>query len=210
MNIANTAIGKRTDMAERRVTFPIIGDDEPLQKDTRVIYTNQQLIIKNPSLKDEGTFDDAPKKAEKKRSDQFTSYRPKVSYSTQHRPLNSEHNGVSSFDKMPKKTSIDESKERAIRAAATLPKPPKKYVSPLERDKEEVASRRSSSAILKKQHLTNDNPISDMKKQGLNLSDAMSKSGMKQAVPRNKNLAQTQPKTYFENKRKNIFDRGIV
>lgn len=199
-------------MAERRrVTFPIIGDDESLQKDTRVIFTNQQLIIRNPSLQDEGSFNNTPKKAERKRSEQFKPYTPKVSYSTQHRPLNGNHSDASSFDKMPKKTSIDESKERAIRAAATLPKPPKKYVSPLERDKENVSTRRSSSAILNKRPVTNDNPIQDMKKQDMNISDALANSGKKPATPGNQAPAnQSQPKAYFENKRKNIFDRGIV
>ncbi len=148
----------------RRVTFPVIGDDEALQKDTRVIFTNQQLITRNPSLQEEGSFNSAPQKAEKKQSEQFKPYSPKVSYSTQHRPLNGKHEGVSSFDKMPKKTSVDESKERAIRAAATLPKPVKKYVSPLERDKDDVSMRRSSSVNLTKRPIINDNPIQDMKK----------------------------------------------
>ena len=40
-------------MVERRVVFPVIGDDEALQKDTRVIFTNQQLLTRNPSLQDE-------------------------------------------------------------------------------------------------------------------------------------------------------------
>lgn len=202
-------------MVERRkVVFPVVGDDEVLQKDTRVIFTNQQLLTRNPSLQDEGTIgstvNTAPK-PEAKRSENFKPYKARTSFSTQHRPLNSNHSGVSSYDKMPKKTSVDESKERAKRAAATLPKPPKQYVSPLERDKEDLTVRRSSSAILNKRPTFNDNPIQDMKKQGLNVSDAVSKSGMKKAVPRNSEMpVDAQKGTYFENKRKNIFDRGIV
>ena len=128
----------------------------------------------------------------------------------QHRPLNSNHDGVSSYDKMPKKTSVDESKERAKRAAATLPKPPKQYVSPLERDKEDITVRRSTSAILNKRPSANDNPIRDMKNQGMNVSDAVAKGGMKKAVPHGAAANDTQKGSYFENKRKNIFDRGIV
>ena len=113
---------------------------------------------------------------------------------------------------MQKKTSVDESKERAKRAAATLPKPPKQYVSPLERDKEDLTVRRSTSAILNKRPSTNDNPIRDMKKQGMNVSDAVAKngSGMKKATPHGGAANDTQKGSYFENKRKNIFDRGIV
>lgn len=111
---------------------------------------------------------------------------------------------------MPKKTSVDESKERAKRAAATLPKPPKQYVSPLERDKEDLTVRRSTSAILNKRPSTNDNPIRDMKNQGMNVSDAVAKGGMKKAVPHGAAANDTQKGSYFENKRKNIFDRGIV
>ncbi len=203
-------MGKRTKMAERRrVTFPIIADDEVLQKDTRVIFTNKQLITRNPSLQEETSFSDAPKSATRK-SESFKPYKSKVSYSTQHRPLNGEHNGVSSFDKMPKKTSVDESKERAKRAAATLPKPVKQYVSPLERDKEDFSVRRSNSATLNKRPLTNDNPIQEMKKRGMNVSDAMTNSGMRPAMPRNRADNAPQPRSYFEDKRKNIFDRGIV
>jgi hypothetical protein len=44
-------------MVERRVVFPVIGDDEALQKDTRVIFTNQQLLTRNPSLQDEASIE---------------------------------------------------------------------------------------------------------------------------------------------------------
>ena len=44
-------------MVERRVVFPVIGDDEVLQKDTRVIFTNQQLLTRNPSLQDEASIE---------------------------------------------------------------------------------------------------------------------------------------------------------
>jgi hypothetical protein len=200
-------------LERRKVTFPVIGDDEVLQQDTRVILTNQQLITRNPSLQDEAMIgsSDAPKTAAK-RPDTFKPYKPKTSFSTQHRPLNSNHSGVSSYDKMPKKTSIDESKERAKRAAATLPKPVKQYVSPLERDKEDFSVRRSSTAILNKRPVKNDNPIQEMKKQGMNLSDALGKGSpvMKKSVPHGANLTDVQKGSYFENKRKNIFDRGIV
>lgn len=196
----------------RRVTFPIIGDDEVLQKDTRVILNNQQLLTRNPSLQDEasiGGMASSMPKSETKRPDNFKPYKAKTSFSTQHRPLNSNHSGVSSYDKMPKKTSVDESKERAKRAAATLPKPPKQYVSPLERDKEDFTVRRSTSAILNKRPLVNDNPIQDMKKQGMSVSDAVSRSGgMRKSTPHGG--AVNEKGSYFENKRKNIFDRGIV
>lgn len=200
-------------MVERRVTFPIIGDDESLQKDTRVIFTNQQLLTRNPSLQDEASIGGtkSPAKPETKRSENFKPYKAKTSFSTQHRPLSSNHSGVSSYDKMPKKTSVDESKERAKRAAATLPKPPKQYVSPLERDKEDLSVRRSTSAILNKRPSENDNPIQDMKKRGMNVSDAVARdpSAMKKATPHGA-TTEAQKGSYFENKRKNIFDRGIV
>lgn len=199
-------------MVERRVVFPVIGDDEVLQKDTRMIFTNQQLLTRNPSLQDEASIETSKSKTDAKRPESFKPYKAKTSFSTQHRPLNSNHAGVSSYDKMPKKTSVDESKERAKRAAATLPKPPKQYVSPLERDKEDLTVRRSTSAILNKRPSTNDNPIRDMKKQGMNVSDAVAKngSGMKKATPHGGAANDTQKGSYFENKRKNIFDRGIV
>lgn len=197
----------------RRVSFPIIGDDEVLQKDTRVIFTDQQLLTRNPSLQDEASIGNATSrpKTDAKRPDNFKPYKAKTSFSTQHRPLNANHSGVSSYDKMPKKTSVDESKERAKRAAATLPKPPKQYVSPLERDKEDFSVRRSTSAILNKRPLVNDNPIQDMKKQGMSISDAVSRGGMRKSTPHGSNPTVENPKgSYFENKRKNIFDRGIV
>ena len=201
-------------LERRRVTFPIIGDDEVLQKDTRVIFTDQQLITRNPSLQDEASIGGMEKttKVESKRPESFKPYKPKTSFSTQHRPINSNHSGVSSYDKMPKKTSVDESKERAKRAAATLPKPVKQYVSPLERDKEDFTVRRSTSAILNKRPLANDNPIQEMKKQGMNVSDALSKGNvnMRKSVPHGPAVSETQKGSYFENKRKNIFDRGIV
>ena len=96
----------------RRVVFPIIDDDEMLEKDTRVIMTNSQLITKNPSQQDEASFGGV-QMSDKKRSDVYKPIKTKVSYSTQHRPLNSNHSGYSSFDKMPKKTSVDESKEKS-------------------------------------------------------------------------------------------------
>ena len=203
-------------MAERRkVIFPIIGDDEVLQRDTRVIYTNQQLIYHNPSLRDEASASEMQAPKTNKKPDNYKPYKPTVSYSSQHRPLSGNHSGVSSFDKMPKRTSVDESKARAKRAAATLPKPVKKYVSPLERTKEDFAARRTSShTSLVKRPLTNDNPIQDMKKRGMNLEDALSNSGqeMRKAVPHNQVSTGDMPqkKDYFENKRKNIFDRGII
>lgn len=43
-------------MVERRVVFPVIGDDEALQKDTG-IFTNQQLLTRNPSLQDEASIE---------------------------------------------------------------------------------------------------------------------------------------------------------
>ena len=204
----------------RRVVFPIIGDDEILEKDTRVIMTNSQLITRNPGLQDEVFFGDAPQ-AEKKRSDIYKPLKPKVSYSTQHRPLNSNHSGVSSFDKMPKKTSIDESKERAKRAAAVLPERPKEYVPVLERKKEDFSIRRSSAvlnankaqqfvdnkpvgnkkAITGQRPLSNNNPIGNMKKNGTNptLDQLTSGSSNKKTN-----------REYFEKKRENLFDRGIV
>lgn len=197
-------------MAERRVTFPIIGDDEVLQKDTRVIFTNKQLITSNPSLQEEASLGQmpspSPQKVDKKRGEMYKPYKAKVSYSTQHRPLNSEHSGVGSFDKMPKKTSVDESKERAKRAAATLPKPPKQYISPLERPKESFSTRQKSAAVLNKRPSSNDNPIQDMRKRGMNISDAMAKTGMKQNSSRPANAPREDD--YFTSKRKNIFDRG--
>lgn len=197
----------------RRVTFPVIGDDETLQRDTRVIFTNQQLITRNPSLKEEGLVGkgSAPAKKEKKYSEQFKPYESKVSYNTQHRALNGKHSGVNSFDKMPKKTSVDESKERAKRAAAELPPRVKEYVSPLDRDKDHVSVRRNSAMLNKnKRPMTNDNPIQDMKKRGMNISDALSNSGMTQAQPRKNMIAKTQSQEYFDNKRKGLFDRGMV
>ncbi|MFC4651812.1 hypothetical protein ACFO26_02740 [Lactococcus nasutitermitis] len=194
-------------MVERsRVTFPIIGDDEALQKDTRVILTNRQILTRNPSLQDENSLGETSKN-ETKKTDVNKPYRPKVSYSSQHRPLNGIHSGVSSFDKMPKKTSVDESKERAKRAAATLPERPKGYVHPLARDKEDLSVRRSNSAILNKRPV-NDNPIQDMKRRGMNLSDAINQSEKQKDY----NHVANAPKasSYFENKRKSIFDRGVV
>lgn len=210
-------------MAERsRVTFPVIGDDEVLKRDTRIIFTNEQLITRNPSLKEESAFD-AAQKPDKKRSEQFTPYNPKVSYATQHRPLSANHSGVSSFDKMPKRTSVDKSKEQAKREAATIPPRPKQYVSPLDRNPDHVSVKRSMSANLTKNNRPaarrnftsnfdshysgqgrNDNPIQDMKRRGMNISDAVNQSGQK-LPPQHQ-----QPSSYFENKRKNLFDRGIV
>ena len=91
-------------MVERRVVFPVIGDDEVLQKDTRVIFTNQQLLTRNPSLQDEASIETSKSKTDAKRPESFKPYKAKTSFSTQHRPLNSNHAGVSSYDKMPKKT----------------------------------------------------------------------------------------------------------
>ena len=89
-------------MVERRVVFPVIGDDEALQKDTRVIFTNQQLLTRNPSLQDEASIENNKPKTDAKRPESFKPYKAKTSFSTQHRPLNSNHDGVSSYDKMPK------------------------------------------------------------------------------------------------------------
>lgn len=86
-------------------------------------FTNQQLLTRNPSLQDEASIETSKSKTDAKRPESFKPYKAKTSFSTQHRPLNSNHAGVSSYDKMPKKTSVDESKERAKRAATTLPKP---------------------------------------------------------------------------------------
>ena len=200
------AINEERDMTDRRsVIFPIIGDDEILEKDTRIIMTNQQLLTRNPSAHDEasfGTLSTQPSKAEKvaatvrSQSKYDYSVKPKVSYSTQHRPLGGKHGGESSFDKMPKKTSVDEAKDRAKRIAATIPERPKGYVHPLERKKEDVTIRKNSSAVLNKK-IVNDNPIQDMKKRGMNVNDAL------------KNSKNTD-NAYFESKRKNLFDRGIV
>lgn len=97
-------------MVERRVVFPVIGDDEALQKDTRVIFTNQQLLTRNPSLQDEASIENNKPKTDAKRPESFKPYKAKTSFSTQHRPLNSNHDGVSSYDKMPKKLALTSQK----------------------------------------------------------------------------------------------------
>ncbi|EKF52058.1 hypothetical protein [Lactococcus garvieae] len=205
----------------RRVVFPIIGDDEMLEKDTRVIMTNTQLITKNPSQQDEASFSNV-QMSDKKRSDVYKPVKTKVSYSTQHRPLNSNHSGYSSFDKMPKKTSVDESKEKAKREAAVLPKRPKDYVHPLERDKDDFSMRRSSAVLsaakpptgekksieqkpMSPRRPVNNNPIRDMKKRGLNLDEAVISGSPQKTEDKNK----TVKNEYFDNKRKNLFDRGF-
>ena len=58
-------------MVERRVVFPVIGDDEVLQKDTRVIFTNQQLLTRNPSLQDEASIETSKSKTDAKRPESF-------------------------------------------------------------------------------------------------------------------------------------------
>ncbi|MEY8538369.1 hypothetical protein AALM99_07930 [Lactococcus muris] len=205
----------------RRVVFPIIDDDEMLEKDTRVIMTNSQLITKNPSQQDEASFSNV-QMSDKKRSDVYKPIKTKVSYSTQHRPLNSNHSGYSSFDKMPKKTSVDESKEKAKREAAVPPKRPKNYVHPLERDKDDFSMRRSSAILnasksplgekkaieqkpMSPRRPVNNNPIRDMKKRGLNLDEAIISGSPQKAEDKNK----TAKNEYFDNKRKNLFDRGL-
>ncbi|HBC90360.1 MAG TPA: hypothetical protein DCZ00_02815 [Lactococcus sp.] len=205
----------------RRVVFPIIDDDEMLEKDTRVIMTNSQLITKNPSQQDEASFSNV-QMSDKKRSDVYKPIKTKVSYSTQHRPLNSNHSGYSSFDKMPKKTSVDESKEKAKREAAVPPKRPKNYVHPLERDKDDFSMRRSSAILnasksplgekkaieqkpMSPRRPVNNNPIRDMKKRGLNLDEAIISGSPQKVEDKNK----TAKNEYFDNKRKNLFDRGL-
>ena len=205
----------------RRVVFPIIDDDEMLEKDTRVIMTNSQLITKNPSQQDEASFGGV-QMSDKKRSDVYKPVKTKVSYSTQHRPLNSNHSGYSSFDKMPKKTSVDESKEKAKREAAVPPKRPKGYVHPLERDKDDFSLRRSSAVLnaakpassekktieqkpMSPRRPATNNPIRDMKKRGLNLDEAIISGSPQKGEDKTK----TAKNEYFDNKRKNLFDRGL-
>lgn len=205
----------------RRAIFPIIGDDEILEKDTRVIMTNSQLITKNPSPQDEASFGNV-QTSDKKHSDVYKPIKTTVSYSTQHRPLNSNHSGYSSFDKMPKKTSVDESKEKAKREAAAPPKRPKGYVHPLERDKDDFSLRRSSSVLnatkpplgekktieqkpMSPRRPATNNPIRDMKKRGLNLDEAILTGSPQKADEKSK----TAKSEYFDNKRKNLFDRGF-
>ena len=66
-------------MVERRVVFPVIGDDEALQKDTRVIFTNQQLLTRNPSLQDEASIENNKPKTDAKRPESFKPYKATAS-----------------------------------------------------------------------------------------------------------------------------------
>ena len=51
----------------------------------------------------------------------------------------------------------------------------------------------------------NNNPIRDMKKRGLNLDEAIISGSPQKAEDKNK----TAKNEYFDNKRKNLFDRGL-
>ncbi|GBG96525.1 hypothetical protein [Lactococcus termiticola] len=180
-------------MAERRVSFPIIPDDSILEKDSRVIMTNEQLITRNPSEQVERPFYNEPKTTGLASNRGYNrTLDAKVSYKSQHRPLNADHSSASGFEKAPKKTSVDESRERIKRAASVPPKRPKAYVHPLDRDEDDFTSRRSTAAGKRPLGNIKNNPIQDMKQRGTVVHKDTKAS-----------------EDYFKSKRESLFDRGL-
>lgn len=192
-----------TIMYSRKPFFPIIADDERLERDDRVVMTNQQLLTRNPSPQSEEEFKQTAHKASRGLSSTLgkNALKPKVTYNSQHRPLNSnDHSSANSFDKMNKKTQAEESRDRARRAAVP-PARPRGYVHPLERSKEDVSVRKTTSTALNRK-IANENPIQSMKNQGMNVNDALkTHEGARQ-------IATPNDHSYFQQKRNNLFDRG--
>ncbi|MEG1220512.1 MAG: hypothetical protein RSD59_06590, partial [Lactococcus sp.] len=98
----------------------------------------------------------------------------------------------------------------------------KGYVHPLERDKDDFSLRRSSAVLnaakptsgekktieqkpMSPRRPATNNPIRDMKKRGLNLDEAIISGSPQKGEDKTK----TAKNEYFDNKRKNLFDRGL-
>lgn len=205
-------------MAERRnLVFPILADGQKLDVDNRVIMTNNQLITRNPSPHDEANFnlpsnrDNKQNKTEEANNnghrvnlsksnrrafEQTKPFNPQTTYQSQHRPLNSDHSGANGFDKAPRRTKIEEAKDRAKRAYVA-PERPKGYVHPLEREKEHFSTKKAATATL-------NNKQGKDAKNSMNATDAKKKA---QTSPAQKN-SEKSSKDYFERKRETIFERG--
>ncbi|MFV0556322.1 MAG: hypothetical protein ACK5LM_04380 [Lactovum sp.] len=122
------------------VKFPLFPDDMSFSPDNRTLMSNHQMLTNSPSHSDEealvrsttsysqpGNYPDLQNINSSK-----IQQNQRPTYSSVKRPLGSKLEEVNTYERSHRRTAVEESKERAKRAAVQ-PRRPKGYVYPTDR-----------------------------------------------------------------------------
>jgi len=184
----------------RRVTFPLMPDNSFLEADTRFLMSNSQLITKSPKPSEEESLMRFSGLVEHKDRPitKPLNIRENYNYNSVKRPMGAPITPVNTYEKFYKKTAVEESKERAKRAAVP-PRPAKGYVSPLERDEKKT---------LAKPKPVVETSIPEYRKRALRNKDVIETKAQRESPKQRSLFNREKGDDYFTKKRSSLFDRN--
>lgn len=191
------------------VTFPLFPDDMQLTADNRMVMTNRQIFTQLPESSEEedlmrfSNFSSLPTPGNTSISRDLPQGQRQV-YNSVKRPLGSQLEQVNTYEKFYKRSAVEESIERAKRAAVP-PRKPKGYVYPTERVKATLHAKEDDKPKINEERLKEyrkRREINRQEKQTIQPSGLTSKG-------RQGDLFSKEDADYFRQKRDTLFDRGI-
>ena len=114
------------------VNFPLFPDDMSFAPDNRNLMNNRQIFINSPDKVEEDPLMRTMSYMDMQNSPSKLPQGQRTTYSSVKRPLGSKMEEVHTYEHSHRRTAIEESKERAKRAAVQ-PRRPKGYIYPTDR-----------------------------------------------------------------------------
>ncbi|MDR2977051.1 MAG: hypothetical protein LBV19_07085 [Streptococcaceae bacterium] len=187
------------------INFPLYPDEMTFPPDNRALMNNQQIFTRSPNRNQEESlmrtmsFMDVPKTPSKLPQNQRTTY------NSVKRPLGSvaAAEPVNTYERSHRRTAVEESKERAKRAAVT-PRRPKGYVYPTERVRPTLHSK-----IEEKPKINEERYQEYKNRTEMNVSNKVTFDSASAEKAIQGDLFSREATDYFKQKRESLFERGI-
>ncbi|GAB2025735.1 hypothetical protein OfM1_18070 [Lactovum odontotermitis] len=187
------------------INFPLYPDEMTFPPDNRPLMNNQQIFTRLPSRNQEESltrlmgFGDVQSIPSKLPQSQRTTY------NSVKRPLGSPEAAepVNTYERSHRRTAVEESKERAKRAAVQ-PRRPKGYVYPTERVRPTLHSK-----IEEKPRINEERLHEYQKRKEMNVSSKVTFDSASAEKAIQGDLFSREATDYFKQKRESLFDRGV-
>lgn len=190
------------------INFPLYPDDRTFSPDNRLLMNNRQIFTHSPSISDEEALTRNFGPVDLSASPSKLPLSQRTTYNSVKRPLGSQPEEVNTFERSHRRTAVEESKERAKRAAVQ-PRRPKGYVYPTDRVRPTLHSKVEEKPKINEERLTE----YQKRKQMNNATNSASRVASVEPVTSDDilqgDLFSREASDYFKRKRESLFDRGI-
>ncbi|HEY0222070.1 hypothetical protein [Lactovum miscens] len=190
------------------INFPLYPDDRIFSPDNRVLMNNRQIFTHSPSISDEESLTRNFGPVDLTSTPSKLPQGQRTTYNSVKRPLGSKPEEVNTFERSHRRTAIEESKERAKRAAVQ-PRRPKGYVYPTDRVRPTLHSKIEEKPRINEERLTE----YQRRKQLNSVITSSNKVSFDEPVQPDElvqgDLFSRESTDYFKRKRESLFDRGI-